>query len=123
MLGQRGDGKLLLDVEDRALRSPGLPDQGAGQGRRVRLHRAVLQPVQETLKIELPQPGSIRGAAALKGLGKASGKSGEAQCFARTKRARHKSASTSSLLHDYYMALYFRVALQSGHVPRLDTGR
>lgn len=35
-------------------------------------------PVQETLKIELPQPGSIRGAAALKGLGKASGKPGEA---------------------------------------------
>ena len=81
MLGQRGDGELLLDTEDRALRSYGLPHQGAGQGRCVRLHRAVLQPVQETLKIELPQPGSIRGAAALKGLGKASGKSGEAQPF------------------------------------------
>ena len=78
MLGQRGDGKLLLDAEDRALRSHGLPDQGAGQSRCLRLHRAVLQPVQETLKIELPQPGSIRGAAALNGLGKPSGKLGEA---------------------------------------------
>ena len=77
MLGQRGDGKLLLDVEDRALRSHGPPDQGAGQGRCIRLHRAVLQPVQETLKSELPQPGSVQGAAALNGLGKASGKPGK----------------------------------------------
>ena len=43
------------------------------------LHRAVLQLVQETLEIELPQPGSIRGAATLEGLGKASGKPGKAQ--------------------------------------------
>lgn len=80
MLGQRGDGELLLDTEDRALRLDGLPHQRAGEGRCVRLHRAVLQPVQETLKIELPSPGSIRGAATFKGLGKASGKLREAHC-------------------------------------------
>jgi len=71
-------GKLLLDLENGALRSQDLPNQGTGQNRCIQLHRAVLQPVQKTLKIELPQPGSIRGATALKGLGKPSGKLGEA---------------------------------------------
>ena len=82
VLGQRGDVKLLLDVEDRALRVDCLPYKRTSQSRCVRLHRAVLQPVQKTLKVELPQPGSIR-AAALQGLSKASGKLGEAQTASR----------------------------------------
>lgn len=47
--------KLLLNAEDRALRAWSLHNSRS-RSRCVRLHRTVLQTVQKTLKIELPQP-------------------------------------------------------------------
>ncbi len=59
--GQRGNGELLLQHEDRAGRSQtvGLPRRG--QSRQLRLHRALLQPAPAALGARPPQPGSVRG--------------------------------------------------------------
>ena len=42
-LGQRGDGELLLVAEDGTDRPQDLQDERRGQGRRIRLHRTLLQ--------------------------------------------------------------------------------
>ena len=59
VLGQRRDGELLLIHEDRTAQPQGLPDKGRSQVRRVRLHRALLQPGAQTLKARLPQPSRL----------------------------------------------------------------
>ena len=55
-LGQRGDGELLLVAEDRAHRAQNLSHQERGQGRCVRLHRAVLQRRPASFDDRIPQP-------------------------------------------------------------------
>ncbi len=59
-LGQRRDGKLLLIAENRAHGTQGLSDQGPGPCRRVRLHRAVLQPATTPFDYRLRQPYGVR---------------------------------------------------------------
>ena len=56
--GQRGDGELL--AQNRAHRPQGLSNPRLGQGRCVRLHRALLQPETTTLDDRLPQPRGVR---------------------------------------------------------------
>lgn len=56
-LGQCGDGKLLLVAQDRTHRQEGLPHTRRRQGRRVRLHRALLQQRPSSLDDRLRQPG------------------------------------------------------------------
>ena len=55
-LGQRGDGELLLVAQDRAHGAQDLPHPGRGQGRCVRLHRALLQSAATALDDRLSQP-------------------------------------------------------------------
>lgn len=52
---QRGDGELLL-AEDRTHGPQDLPDPGSSPSRRVRLHRALLQPAATPLDHRLRQP-------------------------------------------------------------------
>jgi len=56
-LGQCCDGELLLLAEDREDRSQNLSDAGPSQGRRVRLHRAILQCRPPPFDARLSQPG------------------------------------------------------------------
>ena len=56
-LGQRRHGKLLFVAENRADRPKGLPYAGRRQGRRVRLHREILQHDPQALDHRLSQPG------------------------------------------------------------------
>lgn len=55
-LGQRGDGELLLAAQERAYRPQDLSQQERGQGRCVRLHRAVLQRRPTPFDDRLSQP-------------------------------------------------------------------
>jgi hypothetical protein len=56
-VGQRRHGKLLLLHENRTDRPKDLPYPGRRQGRRVRLHREILQHDPQALDHRLPQPG------------------------------------------------------------------
>ena len=59
-LGQRRDGKLLLLAQDRANSAQDVPDTRPGQGRRVRLHRALLQSATPPFDYRLSQPDGVR---------------------------------------------------------------
>src|SRR6202163_4040397 len=61
-LGQRGDGELLLVVEDRANYAQNVPNEGRRQGRRLRLYRALLQSETPTLDDRIFEPYGVRAA-------------------------------------------------------------
>ena len=61
-LGQLGDGELLQQLENRTDCTQGLPLARAGQVRRVRLHRAVLQADAPPLDARVRQPDKAREA-------------------------------------------------------------
>ena len=56
-LGQCRDGELLLVAENRTHDAQELSNEKRGQGRRVRLHRAVLQHDPTSFDNRIPQPG------------------------------------------------------------------
>ena len=60
-LGQLGDGELLLVAEDRTHGPQSLPHPRRSPCRRVRLHRALLQPAQTAFETGLSQPHGVRG--------------------------------------------------------------
>src|ERR1700691_4014250 len=59
-LGQRGDGKLLLVIEDRADCAQNVSNQGRCQGRRLRLYRALLQSETPALDDRIFEPYGVR---------------------------------------------------------------
>ena len=59
-LGQRRDGELLLLAQDRTDRAEDLSNARSGQGRRVRLYRALLQSDAPALDTGLSQPHGLR---------------------------------------------------------------
>src|SRR5690606_5305626 len=60
-----GDGELLQVAQGRTHGSKGVSDPGPGSGRRVRLHRAVLQHPSSSLDPGLHQPSPVRATAAV----------------------------------------------------------
>ena len=64
-LGQRRDGELLLLAQDRTNGAQDLPDARPGQGRRVRLHRALLQSAPAAFDHRLSQPDGVRKPGAV----------------------------------------------------------
>ena len=62
LLGQCGDGEFLLLAEDGTHGGEDIPNERRRQGRRVRLHRALLQSAAATFDAGLCQPDCVRGA-------------------------------------------------------------
>ena len=64
-LGQRSNGELLLDDQDRARGGDGLPFTGRCPSRCVRLNRAVLQSPLQAFDARLTKPSCLRGTTAI----------------------------------------------------------
>src|SRR5271167_1067491 len=65
LIKQRGDGELLLVVEDRADSAQNVPNQGRRQGRRLRLHRALLQSETPALDDRIFKSYGVRAAGGI----------------------------------------------------------
>ncbi len=65
-LGQCRDGELLLLAQNRTNRAEDVPEQRRGQGRRVRLHRALLQCETSALHDRVPKPDGVRAESRIR---------------------------------------------------------